>query len=287
MWVQLPLRCFNFMVIQMSYVVYKHTNKANGKCYIGITGRANPKRRWGGGAGYSQNEYFYAAIKKYGWDGFEHSIVAEGLSLEEAYEIERRLIKEHDSANRLHGYNLDLGGAGAGSRSESTRRKNREARIRLYRETDLRQKISEGGKRRFSKPEEHEKLSQAAILRNQDPQKYENICAGNRRRWEDASEHDKISKSLKGYYAKNSDRRKEISEERKRFFAEHPEKKKTRAVDQFTTDGVYIKTWTNMTDAGESLGTSSHNISAVCNGRRKTAGGYAWRYSDELQDKAI
>ena len=265
----------------MAYIVYMHANKANGKRYIGITGQ-KPKKRWSGGAGYSSNEYFYSAIKKYGWDGFEHSIVAEGLSLEDAYDMERALIKKYDSANRCHGYNLDLGGNGAGCRSEATRKKNSDARIRLYRETDLRQKISEGGKRRFAKAEEHEKLSRAAILRNQDPQKFENICKGNRKRWEDDAEHEKISGSLKKYYADNPDRRKVVSEERKRFFAEHPEKKKTRRVNQYSLDGVFIQTWDNMTEAGNNYGTSSHNISAVCAGRRKSAGGYIWRYSNAV-----
>ena len=271
----------------MPYVVYKHTNKTNGKCYIGITGRANPNRRWCGGAGYSQNEYFYSAIQKYGWDGIEHSIIAEGLSLEEAYEMEKKLIKEYDSANRLYGYNLDLGGNGAGSRSEATRQKNRETMIRLYRETDLRQKISEGVKRRFSKPEEHEKLRKAAIKRNQDPQKYENICKGNQRRWKDDNERIKVSNGLKKYYAENPERRKEMSEERKRFLTEHPEKKKTRAVVQLSKTGEVIKTWSSMTEAAKQFGTNSQNISAVCNGRRRTAGGYIWRYSNDLQDKAI
>ena len=266
----------------MPYVVYKHTNKTNGKCYIGITGRANPNRRWCGGAGYSQNKYFYSAIQKYGWDGFEHSIIAEGLSLEEAYEMEKKLIKEYDSANRLYGYNLDLGGNGAGSRSEATRQKNRETRIRLYRETDLRQKISEGGKRRFAKTEEHEKLSRAAILRNQDPQKFENICEGNRKRWADTAEHDKISKGLKSYYAKNPDRHGRISEERKHYFAKHPEKKKTRTVVQLSKTGEVIRAWSSMTEAAKQFGTSSQNISAVCNGRRRTAGGYIWRYYDAV-----
>lgn len=266
----------------MPYVVYKHTNKTNGKCYIGITGRANPNRRWCGGAGYSQNEYFYSAIQKYGWDGFEHSIIAEGLSLEEAYEMEKKLIKEYDSANRLYGYNLDLGGNGAGSRSEATRQKNRETRIRLYRETDLRQKISEGGKRRFAKTEEHEKLSRAAILRNQDPQKYENICKGNQRRWKDDNERIKVSNGLKKYYAENPERRKEMSEERKRFFTEHPEKKKTRTVVQLSKTGEVIRAWSSMTEAAKQFGTSSQNISAVCNGRRRTAGGYIWRYSNAV-----
>ena len=271
----------------MPYIVYKHTNKTNGKCYIGITGRDNPKRRWGGGSGYSQNTYFYSAINKYGWEGFDHSIIAEGLSLEEAYEMERELIKEYDSTNRLHGYNLDLGGNGAGSRSEATRKKNSESRLRLYRETDLRKKISEGGKRRFAKSEEHEKLSKAAFLRNQNPQKFKNICDGNRRRWKNDDEHVKVSDGLKSYYANNPDRKQEISEERRRFFAEHPEKKKVRAVVQLSKTGEDIKVWSSLAEAARQIGTSPQNISAVCNGRRRTAGGYIWRYSNELQNKAI
>lgn len=265
----------------MPYVVYKHTCKINGKCYIGITGQKNPRKRWGGGAGYINNGHFYSAIKKYGWDGFDHSIIAEGLSLEEAYEMEKKLIKEYDSANSLHGYNLDLGGNGAGRRTEETRKKSKEIINRLYREINLREKISEGGKRRFAKQEEHEKLSKAAYKRNQDPQKYNNICEGNRRRWQREEEHQKISAGLEKYYKNNPERKEEIKKERKQFFAEHPEKKTTRAVDQITIDGIYVKTWLSMTEAEGELGISLKNISAVCRGQRKTAGGYVWRYKDE------
>ena len=49
------------------YCVYVHTNKFNGKKYVGITSM-NPKDRWKNGNGYSNNSYFTNAIRKYGWE---------------------------------------------------------------------------------------------------------------------------------------------------------------------------------------------------------------------------
>ena len=64
------------------YTVYKHTCP-NGKVYIGIT-KQKPERRWGiNGRGYKENEYFYRAIQKYGWQNIKHEIIAEGLTEEE------------------------------------------------------------------------------------------------------------------------------------------------------------------------------------------------------------
>lgn len=91
----------------MSFLVYKHTNKENGKVYIGITSQ-EPKRRWQNGAGY-YGTYFYNAIQKYGWDGFEHEILLDGLTKEQAEEIETDLIAKYGSANRENGYNVSLG----------------------------------------------------------------------------------------------------------------------------------------------------------------------------------
>ena len=75
------------------YVVYKHTNKFNGKVYIGITSRS-VKRRWGNnGKQYLyDNSRFANAIQKYGWDNFEHEILFEGLSKKEACQKEIELI---------------------------------------------------------------------------------------------------------------------------------------------------------------------------------------------------
>ena len=74
-----------------NYVIYCHKNKINSKCYIGIT-QQKPKRRWQNGVGY-KTQNFYRAIEKYGWNNFEHIILEEGLSLEEATKKERIISK--------------------------------------------------------------------------------------------------------------------------------------------------------------------------------------------------
>lgn len=67
----------------MAYSVYCHTNKINGKRYIGITKR-QPEKRWANGYGYSNNRHFFAAIQKYGWDSFYHEVWFTDLSYEDA-----------------------------------------------------------------------------------------------------------------------------------------------------------------------------------------------------------
>ena len=91
------------------YIVYKHTNKINGKIYIGIT--ANLKRRWvAKGYMYHGSPYFKHALEKYGWDNFEHEILFEGLTEIEARKKETELIKQFRCNEEAFGYNLTEGG---------------------------------------------------------------------------------------------------------------------------------------------------------------------------------
>ena len=76
-----------------NYCVYVHINKINGKIYVGQTCQ-NPKYRWGNGEGYKRSSYFYNAIRKHGWDNFEHIIVLSNLSLEDANYFEEILIEK-------------------------------------------------------------------------------------------------------------------------------------------------------------------------------------------------
>lgn len=94
-----------------TYWVYIHRNKINDKRYVGITGKESPELRWGrAGNGYYNNKHFYAAIKKYGWDNFEHTIVDKDLTAEEAAMLERELIAKYQSNDPQFGYNICDGG---------------------------------------------------------------------------------------------------------------------------------------------------------------------------------
>ena len=107
--------------METQYCVYCHTSPS-GKRYIGITSQ-KPNNRWCGGSGYKYNTHFWSAIQKYGWGNFTHDILKIDLTLEEASEIEKRLINEFQTRNPKYGYNISEGGYGGGHpTSEETKR---------------------------------------------------------------------------------------------------------------------------------------------------------------------
>ena len=86
----------------------------NNKRYIGITCQEDPKRRWGSnGCGYIDNEYFWRAIKKYGWQNFKHEILFDGLTEKEAKQKEIELIALYEIMKNTDGvYGGRFSGAG-------------------------------------------------------------------------------------------------------------------------------------------------------------------------------
>lgn len=89
------------------FYIYEHVNVVNEKRYIGITN--NPDRRWrNGGYDYKDSPKFMNAIKKYGWDCFEHNILDVVKTKEEADEKEIFYISFFDSVKK--GYNIQMGG---------------------------------------------------------------------------------------------------------------------------------------------------------------------------------
>lgn len=91
------------------YTVYMHRNKENGKVYIGCT-KYTLAHRFDNGNGYIKCSRFWDAICEEGFDAFDHIVLHNGLSRDEAYDIEERLIDEYDAMNPEYGYNMRRGG---------------------------------------------------------------------------------------------------------------------------------------------------------------------------------
>ena len=124
--------------------VYIHTSPS-GKKYVGITS-LRPERRWLSGHGYRQHKHFWYAIQKYGWNNITHEIVAQGLTKEAAFELERRLIAELNTTDRDYGYNCSTGGESGASgivMSKETREKMRNSHVGKKHSIEWNKKVSE------------------------------------------------------------------------------------------------------------------------------------------------
>ena len=164
-----------------NYKVYVHINKINGKRYFGIT-KQEVEKRWLNGKGYSRNKYFNRAIEKYGWhEGFEHIIVAKGLTKDEAKWLEVELIREFDTTNPKYGYNRTAGGDGACEFSHlnphddewrkkvsvaNTGKKRTEVAKQKMREAKLGKHLSEETKQKISKAHKDGKLCMSEDCRS-------------------------------------------------------------------------------------------------------------------------
>ena len=61
--------------------------------------------------------------------------------------------------------------------------------------------------------------------------------------------------------------------------------RKTKPVDQYDENGNHIATYDSARIAERETGINHKLISAVCNGRKRIAHGYIWRFKDDSFDK--
>lgn len=258
------------------YTVYKHT-APNGKVYVGMTGNI-PEKRWSSGRGYRNNEHFYNAILKYGWENIRHEIVLEGLTKGEAEAEEIRLIGLYKSNDAAHGYNIENGGNCAGKMSNATKEKIRNYQKKIVHKPlsdTTKKKISEGRKgirpnREYKPiPEELKKIISAK-------------CKGRKMSQESIAKRTLAQTGLK----RSDETRRKISESNKGRVS--PNKGVAMSEEQKTKIGksngklvfcIDLNTvFDSCHDAGRKTGVNYRNISLACNGKRKTAGGYRWEY---------
>jgi len=91
-------------------IIYKVTNKINGKIYIGSTSLTfNRRKYYHFYDAFKKNsqKYFHRALRKYGKENFNWKILKEVNVKKEMLELEHKYIKKFNSYKK--GYNLTLG----------------------------------------------------------------------------------------------------------------------------------------------------------------------------------
>lgn len=90
-------------------LIYKITNKINGKIYIGQTIQKSARKRWSTHCRGIENSAISLSIKKYGKENFLFEVLENCASLEELNKREEFLIQELNTL-APNGYNLKPGG---------------------------------------------------------------------------------------------------------------------------------------------------------------------------------
>lgn len=234
-----------------------HKNKQNGKIYIGQTCQ-KPERRWSKGNGYKGCPKFYQAIEKYGWNGFEHLIIQEHLTKEEADTLEKELIAKYNSTSKDAGYNISIGGQEA------------------FANYNLREVICLNTKETFNSTAD----AAEKYLGDRGNSHITSVCQGFREHAGKLSNGEMLSWAYLDDYLENPSKYENFSIKKK-----NPGR--AREVICINTG----KTFATLKEAAEWSGQKSHqNISAVCRGLRQYAGKHpetgeklSWKYKDEYK----
>ena len=243
---------------EMNYTVYRHVFP-NGKQYIGITNRS-VKKRWNSGNGYRDQIRMYRAIKKYGWNNMEHKIIIRGLTKEQAFRWEIRLIKHYNTTNNKFGYNIDKGGNSGHNHTAETRAKISKNNARKRKIICL-----NDGKIYNTITEAHKATGVARCM-------ISNICAGRKH-------------MIYGYGFKYlDDYNKLSSEEQKKIrkdFMEYRERSLNKSTACVCLE--HRKIFSNFREASKAYKCNVSSIRLCCEHQMYKAGNFHWIYLKEYQ----
>ena len=231
------------------FIIYKHTNKINGKCYVGQTCQTL-SQRWRKGEGYRSSTYFYHAIQKYGWDNFEHTILECGLNENEVDEREKFWINYFHSNNKNFGYNLSDGGNAEHSFNEQHKINHKNAVSKALGIPV----ICLNNKKIYST------ITQATLETG--AKHISDCCKGKIK----SSGKDKSGNALQWKY---------LDEYTGRETIEVKKQKRTKTSVLCISTG---KIYSSAKEAERMTGIDSSSIGRCCNGIRKSAGGCKWQW---------
>lgn len=249
-----------------TWKIYKHTNKVNGKCYIGQTCRKNPNERWNNGKGYN-GTIFAKAIEKYGWDNFEHEIIEDGiLSEEEANKREMYWIEYYNSYAGVsggNGYNMTKGGDDRADKGRPVYQIDIETRKIIKKFPSALNAARETG------------IPGVYSCCNRDLEQCRQFVSAGGYFWCFVDEWSSNWKPKDGkitYIDKNGNKIVDCM---------------GKQVCQIDKNGNLIKTYRTATEASKSIGIGSNSIGRCCKKERRTAGGFYWCYKKDLDNFEI
>lgn len=271
--------------------VYKHTSPS-GKVYIGIT-CTDTKTRWKNGNGYASQPAIARAIKKYGWEGFTHEVLATNLTRVEASELEQKYIALYNSIDPRFGYNCTSGGDEKYYVSKETRAKQSEAKKRFF----------------AAHPEYLEKMRERVIASYADDTIKKKISDSVRKLWENPEHRAKMSVALsaagKKHYQEHPERSLAAGRRSKERWKEpaYREKMKTACAGNRPTDDAIRKSaavrmtpvvcveencvFDSLESAAEFAGVTKMCICDCCRARQETSGGFHWRYITDSESEWV
>lgn len=221
--------------------IYCIENISTSKKYIGQSIDINDRwRRHIGELNHNShhNDYLQKAWNKYGESDFKFYIL-EYCPVDELNIKETIYIEKYNTMDRNHGYNLKSGG-----------------QDHNYQSDEVRQKISQSNKKAYQ---------------NSNLKEIRQIDALNQ--WANPEIKEKIMGENNGMYGKHH------TNEAKRKISEA--NKGTVSWRRNTTPVFCIelnKVFNDATEAGKELSIPGYNILKVCQGKRKTCGGYTWKF---------
>jgi group I intron endonuclease len=279
-------------------IIYKTTNKLNGKIYIGQDKNNNPYY-------FGSGKKLQRAIHKYGKENFIKEILEECKNEDHMNEREIYWILFYKSQDRKFGYNISEGGKegdrkigqdiakggiynywlGKYGKEEADKRKQSQIeKIIKYNKdngTDLTTKgryviwLGKYGKEEADRRhlEWRLKISQYQQYKlengwkHTDESKEKISSAGKGRKLSEEVKNKMRKPKPEGFSEKLSKAKKGVSL--------GPSKQRLQ-VEQFDLNGDFIYTWDSISNAEKQL--KIFNITAVCKGNQETAGGYKWKY---------
>ena len=250
-------------------VIYKITNKLDGKIYVGKTARTLEIRMK---EHLRHNEtYIERALKKYGIEAFEVSVIEECDSEEKLNEREMYWIALLD-CRYPNGYNMSEGSEGSLGHTvpESMRQKLSAMRSGKKLSLENRQNIGRGckGKRHSEKTK--------AILSSVQKQKHAVICVESRKIF------DSITAAAKSINVTRSTLRNALDNENRTAGGLHWISLNEKPTQEYKSCKRSIRCvetneiFESIAAAAKWAKVASNNVSAAVNGRMKSAGGYHW-----------